>query len=116
MTSRILAVLLSLGLVSCAVKAPVKVGLTAYVGASVADTAITLDRIDAGVGSEANPLFKPFVNHPVLFTLVRMVPTIVITYAVARFGTRHPQLAAVVSWIAAGSVSWVAYHNFRVGR
>jgi hypothetical protein len=95
------------------VRAADRVALASVVAASVADAITTERALQHTAGAyEANPLLH---GSAVQREGTKALTTAALVWGLARVGDRHPRLATVLAWTAAGSLAALARHNAQIG-
>ena len=92
--------------------------LIAFLSASVADTTTTIQALNArpGLAREGNPLLRPFVDHPVVFGVVKMGGATGLAAYLHHAQMHHRTLVTWVAVAATASTTAVAVHNTRLSR
>jgi hypothetical protein len=90
-----------------------RIALASLVAASVADAVTTERALQRTPGAyEANPLLH---GSAVQRESTKALTTAALVWGLARVGERHPRLATVLAWTAAGSLAALARHNAQIG-
>lgn len=104
--------LLSIGTpVQCQTSEHLKLPTLIFAGAAAADWASTYRNL-APYGHEANPLLQPFHDQPVPTVIAGAALDVAAVWTWNRFiGRRHPKMAALGLYAAAGFRVWMAARN-----
>jgi hypothetical protein len=89
----------------------------AAASAQVADTTTTLQALQSGRGTEANPIMRALTDRPYVFIATKLGTAYLIDRAqveLARSGKRT--WAAVLGYSVAGGVGAIAWRNAQQGR
>lgn len=90
-----------------------RVALASMIAASVADAVTTERALRTTPGAyEANPLLH---GSAIQRETTKALTTAALVWGLSRVGDRHPRLATVLAWSAAGSLAALARHNAQIG-
>lgn len=92
--------------------------LSAWMAVNVADFRQTIAALDARtvVTREANIAFRPLVDHPVAFGVVKLGAAAGVGLALTHATPQHPKLARVALAGLTAAVGAAAVHNAHVAR
>lgn len=85
--------------------------IASYMTLNGSDLAETMYVIGANRGREANPIFAPFSNRPILFGAAKIGIDTAVSYALIKYHERHPKLALAGAILGIVVESYVVVHN-----
>jgi hypothetical protein len=94
----------------------IHVALVAGMGAQGADLSTTMYCLGRRNCVEANPLFAPFAQKPLLAGAWKMGVAAGSAWALLKIHEKHPKLAFWISVAQAAGYSWVAMRNARIAQ